>query len=88
MINWTVKQLVDIRIRKDKIQTKLLNAQKTLKDMKKLWVKLTIHQIASQRDVVSYVLFVFYYFQWANDKILTGIEVFNDDKMALSKPNT
>ena len=34
-LNETVKQLVDIRIRKDKIQTKLLNAQKTLADMKK-----------------------------------------------------
>jgi len=34
-LNETVKQLVDIRIRKDKIQTKLLNAQKTLTDMKK-----------------------------------------------------
>jgi len=30
-----MKQLVDIRIRKDKIQTKLLNAQTTIMDMKK-----------------------------------------------------
>ena len=36
--------LVDIRMRKDKIQTKLLNAQKTLKDMKKRIVPMNRHQ--------------------------------------------
>jgi len=34
-LNEQMKQLVDLRIRKDKIQTKLLNAHETLTDMKK-----------------------------------------------------